>query len=246
MSRSRVLPTPPALTGRSILKFLYMNDGQSPQEGLTAALSADAQVVDRLVQSLSAARLLERRNGCLVLSEAGRRWCGSELKTAPVMPPPSASAPPSVPAPQPARPASSPPPPKVSLPPRAAGAAAAVTSRPVLTVSRATTPVAAPLPVPPPVPPVVSRATPQEAAPVAVPPPVPPPVAPVPPRAAAPVAAPSPVAPVPPRAAAPVAEPSPVLSDEAKAVPPAATPRKRKVAVDDDGFVTHINGKKIF
>ncbi|HXP98371.1 MAG TPA: hypothetical protein VN809_16780 [Telmatospirillum sp.] len=70
----------PVLTGRLILESLYTNAEQTTLAALASTLTADPAAVERLIQSLSAAKLVSRTNDCLTLSDAGRSWCAAELK----------------------------------------------------------------------------------------------------------------------------------------------------------------------
>jgi hypothetical protein len=70
----------PVLTGRSILKFLHTNGGESSVTALASTLDSDPVAVDRLVQSLLAAKLVSRSDDQLVLSVTGSNWCKAEFK----------------------------------------------------------------------------------------------------------------------------------------------------------------------
>lgn len=68
------------LTGRSILKFLHVHGGETTLANLASKLNADPAGVDRLIQSLSAAKLVCRTADLLGLSEVGQTWCVKEFK----------------------------------------------------------------------------------------------------------------------------------------------------------------------
>jgi hypothetical protein len=69
-----------ALTGRSILKSLHEHGGTTTFTRLTSLLNADPTAVERLLQSLLAAKLVYRTSDELSLSATGRSWCAAEFK----------------------------------------------------------------------------------------------------------------------------------------------------------------------
>lgn len=69
------------LTGRSVLKYLHMHGGETQLATLASTLGADPAGIERLILSLSAAKLVCRTTDLLALSEAGRVWCSEEFKS---------------------------------------------------------------------------------------------------------------------------------------------------------------------
>jgi DNA-binding MarR family transcriptional regulator len=72
------------VTGRSVLSVLYAEDGETTLDALPTKLGAEESAVLRVIQSLAAARLVseETTDGVrrrIVLTDAGRRWCNAEL-----------------------------------------------------------------------------------------------------------------------------------------------------------------------
>ncbi len=70
----------PVLTGRLILESLYSNGEQTTLAALATTLVADPAAVERLILSLSAAKLIRRTDDQLALTDAGRTWCASEFR----------------------------------------------------------------------------------------------------------------------------------------------------------------------
>lgn len=277
------------VTGRSVLGALYANGGEATLDALPAQLGADEGTILRMIQSLSAARLISAPGPTpqrITLTEAGRKWCASELT--PAAERQEKPAPAAQPVQAPAR-----------LPLMSEGRSTEIRPRPqerhydrmrgvdVVRVKPRNPPkqlrmeiaavVAeeslqrhqeAPTPpqnvpaqnaparkAPPPAP--VAEAKPAaapvvEAKPVAAPvvkakPVAPPPEPMVAPTEAAPPPAPEPV--VEPVAARPAAEPEAPVGKPRQKRRTKSEPKAEegpKFAVDSSGFVTHINGKKIF
>ncbi len=85
----------PVLTGRSALKFLYLQGGETSLATLASTFDVDPAAIERLVRSLLAARLVCRTTDHLALSEAGKSWCLVEFKPSDdTMTQPAAVAPP--------------------------------------------------------------------------------------------------------------------------------------------------------
>ncbi len=74
------------VTGRSVLGVLNVETGTSTVEALQSKLGADQVALLRVIRSLKAARLIsvDEVNGSphsLSLTEAGRKWCDTEFRS---------------------------------------------------------------------------------------------------------------------------------------------------------------------
>ncbi|MDR3439789.1 hypothetical protein [Telmatospirillum sp.] len=71
------------LTGRLILESLYTNGEQTTVAALATALNVEPAALEKLLQSLSAAKLVIRTDDSLALTDGGRSWCASKIKQSP-------------------------------------------------------------------------------------------------------------------------------------------------------------------